>query len=205
MESVEYSSAGSGLPDIDEDPFAHFITPITEEDDPFDGLELNAGIFRDQGKSSKTAKFKSSVAQKWTRYVQNNHSNLHSLYHDSNEADENNGEEESFMQLDDERLIDTPHTVVQLSRPHSPSTSSSPTREATRGRAQELLSPNARRRYRQSRTLSGRRHSWRQPSPDIFTVMEAAEEPDMSVEYQTKDGAEHRRSHAEVVAERARL
>jgi hypothetical protein len=191
-------SSGSGLPDIDEDPFSHFLTPINEEDDPYDGLSMSAGIAVPEGpRTSKAAKFKSTVSQKWARYVQHHHSNLHTIYHDAKDEDEE--EEESFMQLDDHRLVDTPHMVFQLSAPPSPSTST-PVLEPTRGRAQELLSPQSRGRPRHSRTLSGRRHAWREPSPDLFTVMEAEEvESSAKVRPKTKDGAEHRRSHVDVV------
>lgn len=205
VESDDYSSSGSGLPDIDEDPFAHFLTPINEEDDPYDGLSMSAGIsVRDGPRTSKAAKFKSSVSQKWARYVQNHHSNLHTIYHDSKAEEEE--EEESFMQLDDQRLVDTPHMVFQLSGPPSPRTSTT-VPEPTRGRAQELLSPRARGRPRHSRTLSGRRHAWREPSPDLFTVMEMdVEEVEINTKHilMTKDGAEHRRSYGDV-AQRAKL
>ncbi|KAF2197362.1 hypothetical protein GQ43DRAFT_444328 [Delitschia confertaspora ATCC 74209] len=197
INSFDYSPE---LPDIDEDPFAHFLTPVTEEDDPYDGLSLSAGIIVTDGtRTSKASKFKSTVAQKWARYVQHNHSNLHGMYHAPSvpKIEEEDEDEESFMQLDDTRLLDTPYILSQLSGPPSPRSANEP----TRGRAQELLSPQKRGRPRSSRTLSGRRHSWREPSPDIFTVMEA-EEADIHVE--TKDGVQHRRSHVEV-AERARL
>jgi hypothetical protein len=200
-------SSEDQLPDIDEDPFAHFLTPVAEEDDPYDGLSLSAGIIVPDGpRTSKSSKFKSTVADKWARYVKHNHVQLHQQYHeyDPTAAEE---EEDSFMQLDDDRLVDTPHTVSQLSRPPPPRIVVT---EPTRGRAQELVARKTRNRRRYSRTLSGHRHSWREPSPDLFTVDESEEEEVLTLKRtktnsrKTKDGEGRRRSKAEV-AEKSRL
>lgn len=202
MDNVAFApSSETALPDIDEDPFAHFLTPVVEEDDPFDGLSLSAGIISHDGpRASKASKFKSTVADKWTRYVKHNHIQLHQQYHDSSPDED----EESFMQLDDDRLFESPQTVSQLSGPPTPRITIT---EPTRGRAQELVSQKPRRR-RYSRTLSGHRHSWREPSPDLFTVEESEEDDVPALRRtrtkKTKDGAERRRSKVEV-AERSRL
>ncbi|KAF2867462.1 hypothetical protein BDV95DRAFT_598126 [Massariosphaeria phaeospora] len=191
IDSVEFAPpSDTGLPDIDEDPFAHFLTPVTEEDDPY-SLELSAGI-HDGPRTSKTSKFKTTVADKWARYVKNNHVSLHDRYHDAS-ADETE-DEESFMQLDDDRLLAAPHTVTQLTGPPTPRITIT---QPTRGRAQEPITRKPRPRNRTSRTLSGHRHSWREPSPDLFTVDESEEEeqlPRRSKMKKTKDGAERRRS-----------
>ena len=192
IDSLDYSSSENELPDIDEEPFAHFLTPLTEEDDPYDPLSMSAGIhIMDGPRTTKASKFKSNVADKWARYVKGNHNQLHQRYHvptlESLEEDD-----ESFMQLDDARLNDTPHTVTQLTTPRIIIT------EPTRGRAQELLTRRNRRRY--SRTLSGHRHSWREPSPDLFTVDESESEEDdlpalrRAKTKKSKDGMERRRS-----------
>jgi hypothetical protein len=191
LDSLDFSStAEADLPDIDEEPFAHFLTPVYEEDDPFDALSFSAGIVVPDGpRSSKASKFKSNVADKWARYVKSHHTHLHGQYHGT-QPDE---DEESFMQLEDDRLNDTPHMVTQLTT----STPRITVTEPTRGRAQELVSRKARSRRRYSRTLSGHRHSWREPSPDLFTVDES-EEDDLpmlrrSRTRKTKDGATERR------------
>ncbi|KAF2646506.1 hypothetical protein P280DRAFT_12902 [Massarina eburnea CBS 473.64] len=179
------------LPDIDEEPFAHFISPLQDEDDPTDPLSLSAGIIVPNGpQASKASKFRSNVADKWTRYVKTNHAQLHSRYHTPILEED---DEESFMSLDDGRLNDTPQVVTQLTTP--PRTIIT---EPTRGRAQELVSRKVRARRRYSRTLSGHTHSWREPSPDLFTVDES-EEDDLPVLWRTKtkkvkDGADRRRS-----------
>ncbi|KAI4614091.1 uncharacterized protein J4E87_001015 [Alternaria ethzedia] len=179
------------LPDIDEDPFSHFISPpITEADDPYE-LSLSAGIDVQEGpRTTKSSKFKSNLANKWTRYVKHNHSQLHTQYHAPTIYEED--EEESFMGLDDDRLNDTPQVVSQLSPPRIRIT------EPSRGRAQDLATRKQQNRRRYSRTLSGHRHSWREPSPDLFTVDESEEEDVPALRRaktrKPKDGAERRRS-----------
>lgn len=204
IDSVEFNpSSEDHLPDIDENPFAHFLTPVLEEDDPYDGLALSAGIIVPDGpRNSKTSKFKSTVADKWARYVKQNHVQLHEQYHEDSE------EEESFMHLDDDRLTNSPPVSYQFIGPPTPRILIT---EPTRGRAQELMSRNPRnRRHRTSRTLSGHHHSWREPSPELFTVDES-EEDDMPImkrgkskARKTKDGVERRRSRLEIL-ERSRL
>lgn len=195
------------LPDIDEDPFSHFITPISDADDPYE-LSLSAGIVHDGPRTSKASKFKSNVANKWAQYVQHNHSQLHDQYHTPTIQEEE--EEESFMGLDDDRLNDTPHIVSQLSPPRMSISDSS------RGRGQDLSARKTQNRRRNTRTLSGHRHSWREPSPDLFTVDESEEEESPALRRtrarKAKDGAERRRSSTRSksrvrfdVAEKSRL
>ena len=179
-----------GLPDIDDEPFAHFLTPVSEEDNPYDPSSFNAGIVaHDYPRTIKTSKFKSNVSDKWARYVKQNHTQLHTRYHHATIPEE---DEESFMGLDDERLNDTPHTVTQITTPRVT------VLEPTRGRAQELVDRKERNRRRYSRTLSGHRHSWREPSPELFDIDESEEEESVAVRraklQKAKDGAERRRS-----------
>ncbi|KAF2748183.1 hypothetical protein M011DRAFT_467224 [Sporormia fimetaria CBS 119925] len=197
----------SHLPDIDEDPFAHFLSPLVEEDDPWDALSLSAGIDIPTGETaSKTSKFKSTVANKWARYVKFNHVQLHQQYHEQEQDAELQDDE--FITLDDHRLDDQPHAVSQLRRPPLVTI----TTEPTRGRAQELVrAGNTGPRRRSSRTLSGRRHSWREPSPALFTVDEAVEE-DAAISKalpesaQSQDGERsQQRRERRVVVQKARL
>ncbi|KAF2727438.1 hypothetical protein EJ04DRAFT_451342 [Polyplosphaeria fusca] len=199
IDSVDFDPSETVLPDIDENPFAHFLTPVNEEDDPFDGMTMSAGIVVQEGpRTSKASKFSSTVADKWARYVKTNHVQLHHRYHPSTYDED----DESFMQLDDDRLLDTPQAVSQLTGPPTPRITIT---EPTRGRAQELVTRKTRPRYRTSRTLSGRRHSWREPSPDLFTVDESEEEESPTLlrrlkSRKAKDGAERRRSKHDVAA-----
>ncbi|EAT89983.2 hypothetical protein SNOG_03252 [Parastagonospora nodorum SN15] len=105
----------NNLPDIDEDPFAHFITPIDDED-PYD-MSLSAGIMVADGpRASKASKFKFNVADKWTRYIKQSHTGLHKQHHTTTivEEEEDEDEEESFMGLDDARLNERPSPTPEL-------------------------------------------------------------------------------------------
>ena len=135
------------LPDIDEDPFAHFITPISEEDDPFDTV-FSAGIVHNETDYiPKVSRIYNKIACRWAKYVARHHADLHEQYHE-------------------EPVDDRPYKTV--------------IHEPMRGR------PDLRqKRPRTSRTLSGHRHSWREPSVDIFTVMEETE--DQMKEHRTFD------------------
>ncbi|KAF2134770.1 hypothetical protein P153DRAFT_362507 [Dothidotthia symphoricarpi CBS 119687] len=184
-------SSEDGLPDIDEEPFAHFLTPLSEEDDPYDPFSFNAGIISQSGpRTNKVTKFKSNVADKWARYVKQDHAPLHEQYHSP--AYPEDDEEESFMSLDDDRLYDAPQAVTHITSPRITIT------EPSRGRDQDLISRKVQNRRRYSRTLSGHRHSWREPSPELFTVDESEEEETPVVRRQktrkAKDGADRRRS-----------
>ncbi|KAK5017071.1 hypothetical protein LTR16_000791 [Cryomyces antarcticus] len=184
-------------PEIDEDPFAHFISPVVEEDDPFDNLAYSAGIVTVESEQlSKVAVWRARIAEKWAKYVARNREDLHWQYHDNKD-----------------RLY---RTILVEPEPLSPG-SSSPSIVVTdfdegpvRGRALEILPQKEKkrpRRGRASRTLSGHRHSWREPSVDLFTVLEEKESPEQSrVElgrHQIADG-DGRKSKEKTVG-RARL
>lgn len=194
-----YDNTDDQLPDIDEDPFAHFISPVTDEDDPFDVLSLSAGILPVDNMShvSKANKFRSTVAKKWARYMARNHPQLalagqrHGDIHGMSGALPTIEEPEDE---EDEQYVDSFGRPCKLD-----------VREPTRGRAQDLLSPDRRQRGRQrSQTLSRHRHSWREPSPELFTVDEEEESTVATIE--TDDGTSNsRRSQRRNVVERAKL
>jgi hypothetical protein len=156
----------AALPDIDEDPFAHFITPITEEDiqeeDPFSAA-FSAGIIPStspsaaQSHASKTKQIRERVSEKWARYL--------ARHHHDRLASPDAFEKESY-------LLDDPSYKTVIHEPR-------------RGRSDSLLAEQGIRRPRASRTLSGHRHSWREPSVDIWTVLE--EEEDKGEEKSKRD------------------
>jgi hypothetical protein len=187
--SAKHKTVATSLPDIDEDPFAHFISPINEEDDPYDVLSLSAGILPGElpTTNSKADRFKASVAKKWARYWARN------LQLPQIEPEEQ------------QKPLDVPHIETppdspeqywdEFGRPYKVVV-----REPTRGRAQDLLTPEAKRRRLTRRTLSGHRHSWREPSPELFTVSEE-EELSSSTEnrgVKTNDGGSRRSERMEV-------
>jgi len=137
-------------PDINEAPWAHFLSPVDDDDDPSDFLNFTAGIIAtsDASAKKKPSKFRPSNSKKWDHRVVNFH---HGTYH---RRDEDHGFVEN-------RQDPWSHIVEQdvMAASH-PSDGS---REAR---------PRGRSKTRQ--TLSGHRHSWREPSVDLFTVEEEA-------------------------------
>ncbi|EON65678.1 hypothetical protein W97_04917 [Coniosporium apollinis CBS 100218] len=172
------------LPDMDEDPFAHFLTPLREEDDPFDGLALSAGILpgetaKASASASKAAKFCERLARRWERYVERYHADLHGAYHEPSD--------EPPSLIPPYSIDATAQADARLGSEWVKVEVRQPRPEPTRGRAQEIIGAGKRNRRgrRTSRTLSGHRHSWREPSVDLFTVME---EKDMGTEAVARDG-----------------
>ncbi|KAK3063509.1 hypothetical protein LTS18_014958, partial [Coniosporium uncinatum] len=176
------------LPDIDDEPFAHFITPITEADDPFDASLFNAGIEPAEPAASRISRFRARLEQRWSQYVARHHVLLHAVSHEDFTAGDffatrprQRRNANTFCDLDSPRPPSLTPTI-KIITPEDVERELAAEREAhyelTRGRASDLLADTARQRRRgcrPSRTLSGRRHSWREPSTDIFTVIEEPE------------------------------
>jgi hypothetical protein len=136
-------------PDINDAPWAHFLSPVDDDDDPSDFLDFTAGIIAgsDATLKKKPTKFRPSNAKKWDKQVINFH---HGTYQ---RRDEDHGFVEN-------RQDPWSHIVEQdvMTASH-PSDTSRQARPRMRSR---------------TRTLSGQRRSWREPSVDIFTVEEEA-------------------------------
>jgi hypothetical protein len=168
--------------DIDEDPFSHFISPVHEEDDPFDNLAYSAGIIVNESDfSSKASKFRNAIAQKWAYYVERNHEGLHEMYHVQPQlADFEDDNDENYMfphEWDGQKKSRA--GVTRTTRPplttshHHQHHHDAPFRD----RSDALITyVHPRKRRRTTRTLSGLRHSWREPSDDLFTVLEEADD-----------------------------
>lgn len=200
----------SALPSIDEDPYAHFISPVTEEDDPeCSALSLSAGIVPASPASTNSIAlhFRHSLGRKWARYVSRHHSDLHELYHaacssatapEPESAGEGDDDDEDGDDGDGDSLEMAPRKRIEARLLGAAA------REPTRGRAQDVLAEALQRRRRgrrAGRTLSGRRRSWREPSVDLFTVVEEAESAEKE-----KEGQECGRGKAGgEVLERSRL
>jgi hypothetical protein len=65
------SSSPPVMDDIDEDPFSHFLSPVLDEDDPFDGLDYNAGIDSpfDEEVEQKRTTFRVRLEEKWGNFL----------------------------------------------------------------------------------------------------------------------------------------
>lgn len=173
--------------DMDDDPYSHFISPPAspqdESDDPV--AMMSGAIHNTESVESKRDLFCANLARRWARSIRANgrlgsktsqvtHTS-HDRMHDSHSPDYGSLEVRmpSWVnaspspsppaQPDVPRIIITQHDDPTPPPPPSPAT-----------RARSLLSEarRLRRRRRTSRTLSGHRHSWQEPSPDLYTVLE---------------------------------
>lgn len=223
------------LPDIDEDPYAHFISPITEDDDPYDALSLSAGIvapdtpphsspssppldFEESTSSipvtTKTSRIRASLTRRWARYVARDHENLHEQYHlhtpaaaavGASLSPPSSPELEPLLDVDssDDEASSSPHSTspgphkeaypfklilrepssdlalhsVPLPPPDAFERINAAAASAARRQLQLRQWQLRRRRRRYSAyTLSGLRHSWQEPSAELFTVEEGTED-----------------------------
>jgi hypothetical protein len=161
------------LPSVDDEPWIHFLEPVyddEDEDEYADFLDFSAGILTNSGaskKEKKPSKFRPANAKKWHQKAVHHH---HGTFQRHNEK-------HGFV----ENRLDPWSHVVE----HDINTSAvSPERDAQ-------LRPRGRSK---TRTRSGHRHSWREPSVDIFTVKEEA---DVVKEDATTGSAEHETSAAD--------
>jgi hypothetical protein len=136
-------------PDINDAPWAHFLSPVEDDDDPSDFLDFTAGIITSSEASSKkkSTKFRPSNAKKWDNQVVNFHHGTYQRQKEEHGFVENRQDPWSHIVEQDVMAASHPIDISRQSRPRVRS---------------------------RSRTLSGHRRSWREPSVDIFTVEEEA-------------------------------
>ena len=182
------------LSDIDEDPFSHFISPVIEEDGLFGEASWTAGIVESESsRSSKTAKFYEGVAKKWSRYV----TQTDDLYDEESDSDDSSVaitfEPDPFDAVDTRRDNYSDTESPDDSRLQVPS-------------RQEASSLSIK---KSKRTTHHRRHSWREPSVDLFTVPEENEASLGSLEerfaYLNIGESHHKPAQFSQTADRARL
>ncbi|TID13095.1 hypothetical protein E6O75_ATG10044 [Venturia nashicola] len=134
-------------PDINDAPWTHFLSEVDDGDDPSDFLDYTAGIIASSDASSKkkSAKFRPSDSKKWDKQVVNFHHGNYQRRAEEHAFVENRNDPWSHIVEHDVRVASNPIDISRQSRPRV-----------------------------RSRTRSGHRHSWREPSLDIFTVEEEA-------------------------------
>jgi hypothetical protein len=134
---------------IEEDPWSHFLSPITDDDDDDDiFLDFNAGIITSSEViKKKPVKFRPSTAKKWDHKRVNYHHGAYSRKEKEHGFVENRLDPWSHVVEHDinRSLEDLDGSDLQTPRP--------------RGRSK-------------SRTSSGHRRSWREPSADLFVLEE---------------------------------
>lgn len=134
-------------PDINDAPWAHFLSEVGDDDDPSDFLDYTAGIITssDASLKKKSAKFRPADSKKWDKQVVEFHHGTFPRPEEEHGFVENRNDPWSHIVEHDVMATSHPINISRQPRPHV-----------------------------RSRTRSGHRHSWREPSVDIFTVEEEA-------------------------------
>lgn len=211
----EHASYTRSLPDIreDEDPFSHFLSPVLEEEDTFDGSSYSAGIasYETQSDAKKDYFFRARLEEKWETYVARRllkHSTSTKSRLGSMPAplpppfpQSSTPPEDAMPDLIDSDISSpsSPEFGVMQWGSHDTSTSELDDSfiandsdldadmmedvdgwEGDRRRSTAcdlyLQSPTRRPRPNSLRTLSGKRHSWREPAWELYTLEEEDEE-----------------------------
>lgn len=222
----------STLPEIseDEDPFSHFLSPVLDEETPFEGTNYTAGILPYESSSSSTlsgrdALFRARLEEKWETFVarrllQHSRSNTAAIpaplpppFPQEPTTPPAEDVPELFEETMDMEIPNTPDdspaspsqmgwyfpsTVDGSGSDYddmsdddfdfsdSDSESDSDSLDgweadrrlaATRGRSTQQISHTRNRTtFRYSpRLSSGKKHAWREPGPDLWTVNEEDE------------------------------
>jgi len=175
---------------IDEDPFAFFISPLSESDDPFDNLSAGISPANARSRSSYdvsaanlASKSPSALFKRWERYVERYHPRLVARYHCSKQRKRRDISDQTAKH--DGEASRVPVVV-----------------EPPRGREKATLPYRGR---RSSRTLSGHRHSWREPSVDLWTVVEESNESQGEADVDQEGSSRNKLNVDEKWATRARL
>lgn len=146
--------------DIDEDPFSHFLSPVLDDDlgdDPFDDDEFSAGIstpFEDEPET-KRSKFRTRIGERWNNFVS------------GPKRPRTPPEEDELPDLenDDSEAMKSPRSSMHEEELDG--------WEADRARQRRTFGfPLQRPKLKTSRTLSGKQHSWAEPSAELWTVDE---------------------------------
>lgn len=154
--------------DIDEDPFSHFLSPILDDEDPFDDDEFSAGISsaEDEPEPERNT-FRTRIGERWDSLVS------HPKLQRQRPRTPPNEDQLPELMNDDVEFMTSP----QGSPPNLTSMEEELDGwEADRARQRRTFGyPLQRPKLKTSRTLSGRKHSWTEPSANLWTVDEEAE------------------------------
>lgn len=147
--------------DIDEDPFSHFLSPVLDDEDPLEDDEYSAGInsFDDEVQEKRT-NFRTRLGERWESFMSRpkrprtppDEEELPDL-----ETDETDGARSPQSSPPDLNMLEEELDGW----------------EADRARQRRTFGfPLQRPKLKTSRTLSGRKHSYVEPSADLWTVDE---------------------------------
>jgi hypothetical protein len=174
------------LPDIDEDPFAHFVSPTSpDDDDQDDHVVYTAGILQTDPismQSEKAFKFRTSISRRWKAFFSKYRAKIHSRRENSAKADSkglfNSRTTTQTYQSWSRRIspspslpANTPHSQV-IWNPDEPDASSDHSQRPHRTTGSKV---------KRHRMPPYERRSWHAPSVGIFTILEGSDEDDESI------------------------
>lgn len=162
---------------MDEDPFSFFITPATAEVPK----SMSAALMNTESLESRQNHFCSSLARRWAHSVRAGQRHDAQRSAPDQSSRDNPHPKYGHLEIREPRAVDSMDSQA-LSIPTIVITQWN--EDTTQDRTQQLRTEikRLRRRRRTSRTLSGHRHSWQAPSPDLYTVMEEGYRDEVAVE-----------------------
>jgi hypothetical protein len=190
---IDVSNIRIPLPDIEEDPFAHFVSPVSrDDDDDDDHIVYTAGILPTDPismQSEKAFKFRSSISRRWKAFFSKYRAKLHSRRENSTKADHNgySYSQNATAALQSRSRKSSLSPSLQTDSTHSTDwTDSQPTSNAvwTNPPADRPQHPQrtARNKVKRYRMPPYERRSWHAPSVGIFTILEGSDEEDEPIE-----------------------
>ena len=148
--------------DIDEDPFSHFLSPVLDDEDPLDDDEYSAGItsYEDEVQTKRT-NFRTRLGERWESLMSR-------PKRPRTPPDEDQMPDLETDDVDSMKSpLGSPLDLGMLERELDGW-------EADRAKQRRTFGgfPLQRPRLKTSRTLSGKRHSYVEPSTELWTVEE---------------------------------
>ncbi|GAB7350117.1 hypothetical protein MBLNU459_g0782t1 [Dothideomycetes sp. NU459] len=175
------------ISDIDEDPFSHFLSPVLDEDDPFEGAEYSAGINNfDTEVENKREKFRVRLGQKWDRIISRRPSSP------EQQAPRTPPSEDQLPDLVNDDARSTSPTERAAFDDDADGWEGDRQRQRQRtsdfgfplqrydSQKATFGAPLQRPRFKTSRTLSGRKHSYVEPSFDLWNIDEEEESQEIT-------------------------
>jgi len=169
---IDVSSIRVPLPDIDDDPFAHFVSRYAQDEDE-EHIVYSAGILPSdsfQMHAEKTCKFRASMAGRWKAFLSKYTAKLHRRQ----EKTLTTKSSTKIQATKPNQVVTMDFVVPTITSMTSTSSTSKQTRPAPLAVQDPLQSSRTRQRMRRSRSLYQR--SWHAPSDNLFSISEKGDE-----------------------------
>jgi hypothetical protein len=194
LQLIDLKSIHVPLPDIDEDPWAHFVTPASVDDEPENYLTtacispmMNPSA--NFSEAEKVFKFRTSILKRWKSFFSKYCRRLHNrrtreeLKRSSNATAhvKNDTRENPRRSLDETRTTRTHQRQRHyLPFPSGTDNNAASIRPISSPVQSQLLQLARRRESRRTRPFPSR--SWHAPTPDLFTIDEKTDEDQDTVD-----------------------